>query len=212
MFTLFYYPNNASLVPHILLKHLNLDHKLELVDRKSQAHKSEQYLKLNPTGRIPTLAHNDFILQESAAIALYLNQCATDEPSLVPIEPQQKAIFDQWLMYLTSTLQSELMIYFYPDKHCPNKDQHNSISLQQEQRIAEMLSYIDQRLSKHSFVAGNQLTICDFFLFMLCIWADEIAKPPMSFNCLAAHLKQLVTLDSVQQVCKIEGIDLSIYQ
>ncbi|WP_348650733.1 glutathione S-transferase N-terminal domain-containing protein [Thalassomonas sp. RHCl1] len=72
MYKLFYYPRNASWAPHMLLKEIGAEHELILVDRKSEQQKSSEYLKLNPTGRIPTLVDGDLVIAESAAICLHL--------------------------------------------------------------------------------------------------------------------------------------------
>ena len=74
MYTLFYFPRNASFAPHMLLAHLGVPYQLELVDRISAAQKSDAYLALNPTGRIPTLVDDQTVLFESAAICLYLSE------------------------------------------------------------------------------------------------------------------------------------------
>ena len=55
MLQLHYYPSNASMAPHMLLEELGLPYELKLVDRAQNAHKSPQYLKLNPNGKIPVL-------------------------------------------------------------------------------------------------------------------------------------------------------------
>tara|TARA_Y100000588_G_C13479772_1_gene596319 strand:- start:254 stop:460 length:207 start_codon:yes stop_codon:yes gene_type:complete len=68
MLQLHYYPDNASLAPHLLLVETDADYELSLVDRTSNAQKSEAYLKVNPAGRIPTLVHDDLVLFESPAI------------------------------------------------------------------------------------------------------------------------------------------------
>jgi glutathione S-transferase len=52
----YYHPGNASLAPHMLLEEIGTPFKLELVDRRNSAHKSADYLTLNPNGQIPTLA------------------------------------------------------------------------------------------------------------------------------------------------------------
>ena len=78
---LYYYPLNASFPPHVVLEALGVDYELRLVDRKSNAHKTSDYLRLNPTGRIPTLVHNDLVLFESSAICLYL--CEQEQIALV---------------------------------------------------------------------------------------------------------------------------------
>lgn len=50
MITLHYFPGNASMTPHILLRELGLPHQLQLVDRAQHAQKSPAYLALNPNG------------------------------------------------------------------------------------------------------------------------------------------------------------------
>ena len=72
MYQLYYYPNNASLAPHFLLHHMQLDYQLLLVDRKANFHKSPEYIKLNPSGRIPTLIYDGQALFESPAICIHL--------------------------------------------------------------------------------------------------------------------------------------------
>ena len=79
MLELYYFPDNASLAPHLLLAEANLEYSLKLVDRKLNAQKSKEYLKLNPAGRIPTLVHNELILFESPAICIYI--CELDDHS-----------------------------------------------------------------------------------------------------------------------------------
>lgn len=72
MYTLFFYPRNASWAPHMVLAEMGVDFELVLVDRKTNAQKSADYLLLNPTGRIPTLIDQDIVIFESAAICLHL--------------------------------------------------------------------------------------------------------------------------------------------
>ena len=72
MLALYYYPGNASLLPHMMLREIGVEFELRLVDRGQNAQKSAEYLKLNPSGRIPVLVDGDLVLFETAAVALYL--------------------------------------------------------------------------------------------------------------------------------------------
>ena len=74
MLQLHYFPGNASLAPHILLEEIGAPFELLLVDRTQSAQKSPAYLALNPNGLIPvlTVAGNDLVLYEAAAICLHL--------------------------------------------------------------------------------------------------------------------------------------------
>ncbi|MBQ4849671.1 glutathione S-transferase family protein [Pseudoalteromonas sp. MMG012] len=211
MYTLFYYPRNASLAPHFVLKALDVPFQLELVDRKKVAQKSAQYLRLNPTGRIPTLVDDDFVLCESAAICLYLCE-KHPEKHLIPEGPQAKAAFYQWLMYLTGTLQNELMVYFYPERHTQNAIMYDDIIKTQQTRISDALAILDHKVGESDYLINDQFTVCDCYMFMLCIWADEITKPPLSFANLNRYLKRLAKHPAITSVCEFEETDLTIYK
>lgn len=211
MYTLFYYPCNASLAPHFVLKALNEPYQLELVDRKKHAQKSSQYLQLNPTGRIPTLVDDDFVLCESAAICLYLAE-QHPELGLIPSSAQEKAKLYECMMYLTSTLQSELMVYFYPERHTQNALVYDDVVRTQQVRLAECWEILNKQLDGKEYLVGDQLTICDYFAFMLAIWSDEIAKPPLSFTNVSTYLRRLALDESIQAVCDIEKISLLAYK
>ena len=212
MYKLFYYPRNASWVPHLVLKELGVDHELILVDRKTNAHKSTDYLALNPTGRIPTLVDGDQTIFESSAICLYLCD-QNPQSNLAPkVGDSLRAEFLQWLFYLNSTLQPELMVYFYPSKHTTNNNHASEIIEAQEERITDMFALLDKTLDGKEFLIGNHLTVCDFFLFMLSHWADEFKKPPLAFDNLNRYLRRIAKLPSVQEVCNIEGTSLEAYK
>lgn len=195
----------------MLLAEMNLDYQLVLVDRKTQAQKDPAYLKLNPTGRIPTLVENSQAIHESAAICLHLCE-RHPEAGLMPLAGTfERAKFYQWLFYLNASLQPELMVYFYPQKHTQNPVDSAAIKAAQEARVIEMLQHIDAELEGKTYLLGDSLSACDFILFMLCHWADDFPTAPLSLPNLGALLRRIAQRDSVRKVCKIELTDLSAY-
>ena len=101
----------------MLLAELGVEYELILVDRKAEAQKSHEYLRLNPTGRIPTLIDERKPIFESAAICLHLCDNHPEKELVPKVDDPNRPLFFQWLFYLTSSVQSELMVYFYPEKH-----------------------------------------------------------------------------------------------
>lgn len=212
MYQLYYYPLNASLAPHFVLRALEVEYELVLVDRKSQGQKSKEYLALNPAGRIPTLVDDGKPVFESPAICMYLAE-KHSEANLVPSATSPyRADFLQWMMYLTNTLQAELMIYFYPEKHTVEPSAKENILSAQNLRLKDILALLDNELANRDFLAGPAITVCDYFMFMLAIWADEILHPPLSFKHLAKYLRGLAQREEIKAVCAIEGISLQDYQ
>jgi len=212
LYQLYYYPLNASMAPHMVLEEMGVEYQLHLVDRKLNAHKSSEYLALNPMGRIPTLVDDELVVYESAAICLHL--CDKNKATnLIPTHgDSERALFYQWLMYLTNTLQAALIIYFYPEKYTTDSNFASALVEAQERRIVDMLALLDHQLAGRDFLVGNTVTVCDYFLLMLAIWADELKQPPLSFLNLARYLRKLARRPAVIKVCKKENFSLSDYQ
>jgi len=54
----------------------------------------------------------------------------------------------------------------------------------------------------------DQISACDYFLFMLANWAMSTDQSPLAFGNLSRYLKHLSTLATVKAVCEVEGISL----
>ncbi|MGF1720665.1 glutathione S-transferase family protein [Vibrio kyushuensis] len=212
MFKLYYSPNNASLAPHFLLHHLKADYELLLVDRKSNSQKSADYLRLNPTGRIPTLVINEQPIFESPAICTYICELHPKSGLMPSIGNPLRPLFFQWLAFLNNTLQAELMIRYYPHRHTNDETNIPSIIAAQDDRIADALSIINDQLKHNDYLVGDSLTACDYFLFMLAGWSLPVKKSPLAYNHLAMYLKRLCKNSTIQFVCDFEGIDITEFE
>lgn len=200
------------MAPHFMLEELGVDFELVLVDRKNNAQKSAEYLALNPAGRIPTLVDNGNAIFESPAICIHLAESHPSSNLIPQIGTKERAMFFQWMTYLTNTVQAELMVYFYPNKHTTIEDATQNIVNTQENRVTEMFALLDHELSSRSFLVGDSISACDYFLFMLAVWADEFKRPPLSFPNLARYLKNLAKREAVIKVCEKENLNLGNYQ
>ncbi|MCF7483173.1 glutathione S-transferase [Vibrio sp. J1-1] len=212
MFKLYYYPNNASLAPHFLLHHLKADYELLLVDKKSNSQKSADYLRLNPAGRIPTLVVNDQAIFESPAICIHICELHPESDLMPSLGNPNRPLFFQWLAFLNNTLQAELMVRYYPQRHTNDEATISNVVVAQDDRIANALSIINDQLEHNDYLLGDRLTACDYFLFMLAGWSLPIEKSPLTFEYLAAYLKRLCLNPTIKAVCNIEGIDLKPFE
>ncbi|MEZ8771305.1 glutathione S-transferase family protein [Vibrio sp. 10N.222.54.F12] len=212
MYQLYYYPNNASLAPHFLLHFMELDYQLLLVDRKSSFHKSAEYLKLNPAGRIPTLIDDGMAIFESSAICIHLCEQNPKHGLLPQFGSKSRPQFFQWLAYLNNTLQAELMVRYYPHRHTNDESTIPNVVAAQDDRIGDSLSVINDQLEGNKYLLGDEISACDFFLFMLSGWCLPIKKSPLSFEHLSAYLNRLSSHPTIMAVCELEGIDLSPFK
>ncbi|MCL1127808.1 glutathione binding-like protein [Shewanella surugensis] len=109
------------------------------------------------------------MLFESPAICIHLVESNPSSNFIPNIGSKNRAKFFQWMMYLTNTVQAELMIHFYPEKHTTCSNVASDIANIQEKRITDMFQLLDNELENKAFLVGNMITVCDFSLFMLTI-------------------------------------------
>lgn len=216
MITLHYYPSNASMAPHILLRELGVPFTLQLVDRTQAKHKSPEYLKLNPNGLIPVLVEGDLVLYETAAICLHLVDSHPQAGLAPAVGTAERAHFYKWLTWMTNTMQATLIHYFYPDRMV---DAGNTAGAQQLQAHAMAavhghLQQLDDQLASHGgpWLLGAQYSAADIYAFMLCRWTRGFsARPAKEWPRLAAYLQRVVERPAVQTAIEVEGLKAPYY-
>ena len=178
---LHYFPGNASMTPHLLLEELGVPFELKLVDRASQAHKSAEYLKLNPNGLIPVLVDGELVLYETAAIVLHLVDTHPQVGLAPAVGTAERAHFCKWLVWLSASLQSQMPMYFYSDRYVApgNADGAAQVKAAAETRIAGLVDQIDAQLASHGgpWLLGERFSALDPYAFMLCRWTRMAARP-----------------------------------
>jgi glutathione S-transferase len=224
MITLHYYPSTASMAPHIVLEEIGCAYQRVLVDRMQGAHKTPEYLRLNPNGLIPVLTDGrfgeDFVLYETAAILLHLADTHPDRHPMAQLAPAvgtaERAHFYKWLMWFTNTLQAALIVYFYPERWVAagNASGMQEVKTQAQNKIGGMLGQIDAQLASHGqdWFLGQNYSALDAYALMLCRWtrgfdAAAGSAPARTHGHIAAYLERMLARPAVQRVMAVEGLE-----
>lgn len=206
MLALYYYPGNASLLPHMMLREIGVPFELRLVDRSQNVQKSAEYLKLNPNGRIPVLVDDDLVLFETAAIVLHLAD-KFPEAGLAPaVGTKERAEFYKWMVHLTNTPQAEYRAWFYPNEHVSDEAAAPTVKQAAEMRLNHMFDVISEQLGGKTWLLGDRFSAADLFLFMLIRWGRGMPRPPRSIPNLKALADRVLARPAVQEVFRVEGI------
>ena len=216
MYKLFYFPGNANLAPHMLLEEIGAPYELVLVDRDNNAHKSPEYLKLNPSGRIPVLVDGDLVIHETAAICLHLVDRHPDADLAPALGTRERALFYKWLVYLTNTLQAELITYFYPERLVDDAAAAAQVKAHAEARISGeggMLDILERHLGKggNPWLLGSHYTAADPYLLMLARWTRGMAKPARNRPNFSRYLAAMILRPAVARTFAQESLNAPLY-
>jgi len=210
MITLHYHPSNASMAPHMLLRELGVPFALSLVDRAHGAHKSPAYLKLNPNGLIPVLVDGDLVLYETAAIVLHLVDTHPQAGLAPAVGTAERAQFYKWLVWLSATLQAQMPLYFYPDRHVAagHAAAAAEVQAQAEVRIAALIDQIEAQLAGHGgpWFIGDRFSALDAYALMLTRWTRGMARPARMLPAIGAWQQRLLARPAVRATFEAEGL------
>ena len=206
MYALYYYPGNASLLPHMALREAGVPFELRLVDRSQDAQNSAEYLRLNPNGRIPVLVQDDLVLFEAAAITLHLADWHK-EAGLAPLPGTlERAQYYKWMVHLTNTPQAEYRVWFYPQQHVTDPAAADGVQQAAGERLRHMFGVISNQLGDGPWLLGERFSAADLFLLMLVRWGREMPHPPRNIPQIAAHARRVLARPAVQATFAAEGL------
>jgi glutathione S-transferase len=206
MYSLYYSPGTASLAVHWLLIHLGVPFELKLIDLNTQAQKSPEYLRINPSGHVPALIVDGKPYAECAALLMLLAE-RHPQAGLEPAHGSTaRAEYLQWFFFLANTLQPAFRAWFYADEVAgpanveATKDHARA-------KIEAAFARLDSLFSDgRPYLLGSEMTAVDFHATMLTRWSRNMPKPATQFTHLLPYIKRMRILPSLQEVHAREGL------
>lgn len=159
---------NANLSPNALRARavayeLGVDLEIVEVDLFKGGTKTDEYLAMNPNGKVPVLVDGDFVLWESRAINAYLASKKPDA-GLYPADPKARAIVDQWsywqAIHLGPTVQRVVFERMLKKRFGRGEPDEAKIAGDLKD-ISQLLGVLDGNLADKEWVAGA-LSLADF--------------------------------------------------
>lgn len=213
MITLFGIPGTATTAPHMVLEELGTLYDFVLVERTDDGVPTAPpgYLEMSPFGKVPVLKHNELVLTESAAICLHLADAFPDHDLIPKVGTPERAEATRWLMFLTNTVQSAFLRFFYPARHTTDP---NGADVVQAAAVIELTTLRDEtakQLGSGPFLLGSTFTVADIYLAMLSSWGTELegAAGWWANPSLAAHYDAVLARPGCRKAVEDEGGSLS---
>ncbi|XP_013390630.1 glutathione S-transferase A-like [Lingula anatina] len=179
------------------------DCEKKLISFSDKGHKSDEILKLNPRGQVPTFKCGDIIINESFAACLYLEDTYKSQgPPLIPSEPARKANVLQRMFEeptLTKKARDDILLLYMtkkPEELDQEKMTKSKAALKEELALWE--GYLVK--AGGTYLDGGEFTMADAIFFpSLAILVRCGLKLAPTFPKLAAYYDAVSKRPSVEK-------------
>nr|AHA46525.1 phi class glutathione S-transferase [Larix kaempferi] len=156
--------STATVMVLCCLNEKNLEYELVFVDFFAGAHKTPEYLALNPLGLIPTIQDGDLTLFESRAIIKYLaKQYEGQGTDLLGRTVSEQALVEQWSQVEAQSFNSPVFFIIEQVLIAPivgGSTDEAAVEIRVE-KVGKLLDIYEERLSKSKYLAGDFFSLAD---------------------------------------------------
>jgi glutathione S-transferase len=130
---------------------------LDYAPRSPQT-RTPEYLALNPSGAVPTIDDDGFVLSESMAINFYL---AKKHGKLYPADAKNEALAWQWSLWETDKLDRATTVYANHSSVLPEAQRNAALAKSTWEEISAAFNVLNTALGKSRWLAGNDFSVAD---------------------------------------------------
>src|SRR5690554_5411775 len=119
--------------------------------------KSQDYLKVNPMGKVPALVHGDDVITECAAICAYLAE-AFPEAKLSP-DASERASYFRWMFFAAGPVEAAITNKSAGFEVSPER--RGTVGYGSYEAAMDALAYA---VRQHDYIAGDRFTAADVYV------------------------------------------------
>ncbi len=206
-YTLYGAPGTASMCVHWMLIELGVPFEFVALDFGKNAQKDPVYLRINPSGQVPSLIVDGKAHAEAAALLMILAERHPERGFAPAIGAPDRAEYLQWMVTLANTLMPAFRLFYYADEGA-GPENVAATKAQAEIRIAKVWDRVDALLSDgRPFLLGPQMRAADFLMTMLTRWSRNNTRTAMDWPHLKSYVERLREMPSYRETHRREGLE-----
>ena len=198
---LYYFTGACSLASNIALREAGLKFELVKVDRRTRkAADGLDFSEVNPKGYVPALSlDNGEVLTENVAVLQYVADRNPAAKLAPPFGTMERYRLVEWLAFISSEIHKNFSPLFRDDAPEETKQYARKI-------LTIRLDYLSRAIGNRPFLAGEQFTIADAYLFTVLGWSRHLNFDLGKWPQLQRHIERVGARPHVIEALKAEGL------
>ena len=189
---LYYNPQSRAVIAKWMLDECAAQYEIVAIDFAKREHKTPEFLKINPAGKLPALVDGEAKIFEGTAICLYLGDKFPAANLAPKIGAPERGRYLSLMVYSTSQLEPSLGDALLKVESLPQRGWTDFETAQ---------DIIEGELGNGPYLFGDWFTAADIMIGSMFIWKRMWGKPPDRPK-LEAYVDRLLTRPKAMKLGK----------
>jgi glutathione S-transferase len=186
---LYFNPQSRAVVSKWMLDECGAEYELVPIDFVKREHKTPEFLKINPAGKLPALVDGETRVFEGAAICLYLADKYPQAHLAPRIGSPERGRYLSLMVYSTSQLEPAMADRLLKVETLPERGWTD---------FDTAMKVVEDELGKGPYLFGDWFTAADVMIGAMCIWMSRWGAP-IGRPAIDAYVKRLLARPHVMQ-------------
>lgn len=166
---LYYNPQSRAVIAKWMLDECGAPYDIVAIDFAKREHKTPEFLKINPAGKLPALVDGDSKIFEGAAICLYLGDKFAAANLAPRIGAPERGRYLSLMVYSTSQLEPAMGDMLLKVGSLPQRGWTDFETAQ---------DVVEGELGNGPYLFGDWFTAADIMIGSMFIWKRIFGAPP----------------------------------
>jgi len=203
MLTLYFSPGACSLASHIGLEETGAPYELKPILLAKGQQMTEEYLKINPRGKVPSLSVDGKILVENTAILTYLARSFPGK-KLMPTDPAEEARCIGTMCWFSSVVHPSYQRAMRPERFAEGETAQATVKETGRKSFWANCQEIDSMIQGKDWVMGSEYTLVDPYALVFYGWGARAGFPMKDLSAYTAWQERMMNRPTVRKSVESE--------
>ena len=203
MLTLYFCPGACSLASHIGLEETGAPYEATPILLPKGQQRTENYLKINPRGKVPALSVDGKILVENTAILTYLAR-RFPEKKLMPSDPADEARCIGTMCWFSSVVHPSYQRLHRPERFADSEVAHSAVKENGRKTFWANCQEIDAMFKGNEWIMGSEYTLVDPYALVFYGWGARGGFPMKELTAYTAWQERMIKRPTVKKTVEAE--------
>jgi glutathione S-transferase len=158
---LYYNPQSRAAIAKWMLDECGADYEIQHIDFRKREHKTPEFMKINPAGKLPALVDGETRVFEAAAICLYLADKYPQARLAPAFDAPERGRYLSLMVYSTSQLEPAMGDFLLKLETAPQRGWNS---------FEEVRNALEQELGDGPYLFGDWFTAADVMIGSMLLW------------------------------------------